>query len=525
LRNMSSKSLPYASVKGLTEGNKALSWPAIVLALLLVLFVVLRFWHISSYSLWGGEAFTVIGVQKSWSDMFAYIVADIVHPPLFYILLKLWIIIGGESLLWLKLFPVLSGVAVIVPFLLLCRELNMRLPAINLALLMVAVNGYLVHYAQELRMYSLFMFLAVCSFWLFIRWFKSEEMERGQLVLLTVVNLLALYTHYYGWVVVGMEFLFLLIWRRQKVIAFTLSIFFLLLCFAPWAYLVVREALSIGGLEQNLDWIPKPGVRDILDLYVTFNGPLGSRYVKLFGLALFGLPLLFWGWQLVRAGFKERKDDLVRFSWLALLAFVPVLSLFVVSQFMDQAVWMDRYFIFIAIPYMMLVATAVYQLKPKWLRYGWITAIVIWTLLAGFNDWHTNRMAWESPQLGSRVDWDTLTQQMIAAETGSDGPIDVYTLTVFSRGYRTGDWALSTSIDYFMDLHEDDRFQTVYARDVYVVLDRAPEGHFWVGYFYLEEFPQASPAEVLANNGYRLAETLVIQEQNDRLVLVQVRRE
>jgi hypothetical protein len=98
-------------------------------------------------------------------------------------------------------------------------------------------------------------------------------------------------------------------------------------------------------------------------------------------------------------------------------------------------------------------------------------------------------------------------------------------LTVFSKGYRTGDWALSTSIDYFMDLYEDDRFQTVYARDVHVVLDRAPEGHFWVGYFDLEEFPQASPAEVLANNGYRLAETLVIQEQNDRLVLVQVRRE
>jgi 4-amino-4-deoxy-L-arabinose transferase-like glycosyltransferase len=519
---MSGKLLSYGSDR---VENEALSWSTILLVLLAALFVILRFWDITTYSLWGGEAFTMIGVQKSWGDMFAYIIADIVHPPLIYVLLKLWIMVGGESVFWLKLFSVLSGVAVIVPFLLLCRELNMRLPAINLALLMVAVNGYLVHYAQELRMYSLFMFLAVCSFWLFIRWFKSEEMERGQLLLLTVVNLLALYTHYYGWVVVGMEFLFLLIWRRQKVIAFTLSIFFLLLCFAPWAYLVVREALSIGGLEQNLDWIPKPGVRDILDLYVTFNGPLGNRYVKLFGLALFGLPLLLRGWQLVRAGFGQRRNEWIRFSWLALLAFVPVLALFVVSQFMDQAVWMDRYFIFIAIPYMMLVATAVYQLKPHWLRNTWIVVIAIWTLLAGFNDWYTNRMAWESPQLGSRLDWDTLTQQMIAAETGSDGPINIYTLTVFSKGYRTGDWALSTSIDYFMDMHGDDRFQTVYARDVYAVLDQAQEERFWVGYFDLEEFPQASPAEVLANNGYHLAKTLVVQEQNDRLVLVQVRRE
>jgi 4-amino-4-deoxy-L-arabinose transferase-like glycosyltransferase len=521
---MSSKSLPYAPVKELTEEFRAVSWPSIVLALLLILFVALRFWHISSYSLWGGEAFTVIGVQKSWDDMFAYILADIVHPPLFYILLKLWIMIGGESLLWLKLFPGFSGVAVVAPFVLLGRELNMRLPALNLALLLVAVNGYLVHYAQELRMYSLFMFLAVSSFWLFIRWFKSEETERGQLLLLTVVNLLALYTHYYGWVVVGTEFLFLLIWRRQKVIAFGFSMFFLLLCFAPWAYLVVREVLSIGGLEQNLDWIPKPGVRNILDLYVTFNGPLGNRYVKLFGLALFGLPLLLWGWQLVRAGFGQRRDEWLRFSWLALLAFVPVLALFVVSQFMDQAVWMDRYFIFIAIPYMMLVATAVYHLKPYWLRNGWIMAIVLWTLFAGLNDLKTNRMAWESPQVGSRVGWDGLVRQMVAAEAETSGQVEIYTLTVISKGLRTGDWALSTSIDYFLDRQGVTKFQTVYTKDVYTLLETADKDHYWVAYFELREWPQRSPTAVLANNGYRVGDKIVFQNQNNRVVLAPVWR-
>lgn len=519
---MSGKLLSYGSDR---VENEALSWSTILLVLLAALFVMLRFWDITTYSLWGGEAFTMIGAQKSWGDMFAYIVADIVHPPLIYVLLKLWITVGGESVFWLKLFSVLSGVAVIAPFLLLCRELNMRLPAINLALLMVAVNGYLIHYAQELRMYSLFMFLALCSFWLFIRWFKAERAERGQLLLLTFINLLALYTHYYGWVVVGMEFLFLLIWRRQKVIDFGFSLLFLLLCFAPWAYLVVQEARFIGGLGHNLNWIPKPGVTNLLNLYATFNGPLGNRYVKLLSLALFGLPLLFWGWQLVRAELGARRNEWIRFSWLLLLAFMPVLALFVASRFLDQAVWIDRYFIFIAIPYMMLVATAVYQLKPYWLRNIWIVAIVIWTLMAGFNDWRTNRMAWQSPQLGSRVDWNALAQQMIAAEADSTGPINVYTLTVFSKGNRTGDWALSTSIDYFMDMHGDDRFQTVYARDIYDVLESSPTEPFWVGYFDLEEFPQASPVEVLANNGYHLMETLVVQEQNDRVVLVQVNRE
>jgi hypothetical protein len=499
-------------------------WSVIIFILLLSLFITLRLWNLTAYSLWGGEAFTMIGAQKNWSDMFAYIVADIVHPPLIYILLKLWIMVGGESLLWVKLLPVLSGLAVVVPFLLLCRELNFSLPEINLALLLLAINGYLIHYAQELRMYSLFMFLAMCSFWLFIRFFNSPGNGTKLLILLTIVNLLAIYTHYYGWLLVGMEFMFLLVWQRRRIVAFGLSMIFLLLCFAPWAYQVVQEARSIGGLESNLGWIPKPGLTNMLNLYVTFNGPLGNRYIKLFGLALFALPMLLWSWQFVNTRFKERKSDLVKSSWLALLAFFPVTVFFLVSQWMEQAVWMDRYFIFIAIPYVMLVATAVYRLNPVWLRIGWIASIVIWSLAAGFNDFRTNRMAWESPQLGSRIDWDGLVQDMISAEGDSSGPIKVYTLTVFSKGYWTGNWAISTSIDYFADLHGYDRFQTVYARDVYAVLEHEEEDHFWIGYFDLTHFPQSSPAKALNENGYQIGKTLVYQQQQERLVLLQVWR-
>ena len=503
------------------------SWSVATFALLFALFVTLRFWQITTYSLWGGEAFSMIGVQQSWGDMFAYIAADIVHPPLFYILLKLWVIAGGDSLLWLKLFPVLSGIAVVVPFLLLCRELNFRLPEINLALLLLAVNGYLIHYAQELRMYSLFMFLAMCSFWLFIRFFKSPGRATEQLLLLTAVNLLSIFTHYYGWIVIGMEFLFLLIWQRRRVMAFGLSMLFLLLCFAPWAYLVVQEARAIGGLDKNLDWIPKPGLTSILNLYATFNGPLGSRYVKLFGLLLFGLPLLPWTWQLFRAGFRAKREELVRFTWLMLLAFLPVIALFLISQKMAQAVWIDRYFIFIAIPYMMLASTAAYRIKPAWVRNLWIVAIALWSLLAGYDDLRTNRMAWESPQLGSRANWDGLVQQMMAGETRSHGPINIYTLTVISKGLRTGDWASSTSIDYFLNLQGDDRFQIVYARDAQALLDQTEEDHFWVAFFELEEWPVTSPSRVLADNGYWVEEVLVFQQQKNinKLVLLQVWRE
>ena len=520
---MSEKPLATAGLKS-NEGIKlTISLSSAIFAVVAIVFVFLRFWKIGAFSLWGVEAFTMIGVHQDWPDMFAYVVADIVHPPLFYILLKLWVGLGGESIVWLKLFPVLSGIGIVVPFYLLCREFDLQLPEINLALILAAVNGYLIHYAQELRMYSLFTFLAMCSFWLFIKYFKAGKPALKILIILTIVNLLAIYTHYYGWVVVGMEFLFLLIWQRSKLIAFSLSTLVLLFCFAPWAYLVIQEARAIGGLDRNLDWIPKPHLDDILRLYKTFNGSMSSRYANLVGLLLFSLPLLFWVWQFVRARFEAKKEEIIRFSWLALLAFVPTISLFLLSQWTRQAVWTDRYLIFIAIPYMILVSIAINQLKPQWLRYSWMMVVVLWAVYAGFNDLRTNRMAWEGVQLGSRVKWDQVVQEMVAANARqSSTQVPIYTLTLVSDGLRTGDWALSTSIDYFLDQQGESSFEIIYARDIYSVLDKADEEYFWVAYFETVESLKPSPVIVLVDNGFRLGTEVVYQDQNNRVILVPV---
>jgi hypothetical protein len=503
-------------------GNKiaSLSQPILFL-FLLVLFFTLRLWNISTFSLWGGEGFKMIGVEKSWGEMIAYAVDDGVHPPLIYILLKLWIVVGSQSVLWLKLFPVITSLASIAPFLLLCRELKFRLPETNLALLLLSVNGYLIHYSQELRMYSLFMFLSLCSFWLFIRFFNSPPPQHRQLILLTVINLLAIFTHYYGWVVVGLEFLFLLIWQRHRLLAYSLSVLFLALCFAPWAYLVAREALSSGGMDE-MGWAPKPEITDVLKLYVTFNGPIGNSYTKLVGFLGFGLPVAIWAWQIIRSGQKQQREEMIRFSWLAVLPSVPVLALFAISQNMERAMWVDRYFIFIAIPYMMLVAAAVFQIKPVWVRNVWVLLIVLTSLSAGLNDLQTNRMAWEYPQLGSRLNWDQVVQQMVAAEGQPTGPIPVYTLPTFSQGVRTGDWAISTSIDYQLHLLGETRFHTIYAVDNWALAAQVKESHFWVAYFDVKEFPASSPLEVLASKGYRAGAAIVYANKNDRLVLVQL---
>ena len=144
---------------------------------------------------------------------------------------------GGESLLWLRLLPALVSIAAIIPFLLLCRELKLKQSEWNLALLLLAVNGYLIKYAQELRMYSLLMFLSLCSLWLFVRFFKAEHASRKQLGCLFLINLLLVYSHYAGWIVVMVQCLALVIWQRRKAKAFLIAFALLLLAYAPWAFL------------------------------------------------------------------------------------------------------------------------------------------------------------------------------------------------------------------------------------------------------------------------------------------------
>ncbi|HKC65093.1 MAG TPA: glycosyltransferase family 39 protein, partial [Pyrinomonadaceae bacterium] len=176
-----------------------------VFTLIVSIYAGARLWHLTSACLWFDEIFSVHAARYGWVRMLNFVAADVVHPPLFYGLLKIWIGIGGESLIWLRLLPALLSVVAIVPFVLLCRELRVRQAELYLALLFMAVNGYLIKYAQEVRMYSLLLLLTLCSLWLFVKLLRSEAVSRRQLLILFAINLLLVYTHYYGWMVVVVE--------------------------------------------------------------------------------------------------------------------------------------------------------------------------------------------------------------------------------------------------------------------------------------------------------------------------------
>ncbi len=494
----------------------------LMLVVITGLFIGLRAWNLVEYSLWGGETFILDGIHQPWPQMFAYIVRDVVHPPLFYILVKVWIGVFGESLLSMKLIPFLAGIATIIPFLLLCRELNLRAGVVNLALFLIAVNGFLIHYAQEFRMYSLFALFSVFSLWLFVRYWKAEARQRSALFWLFLINLLMVYTHYYGWLVIGMEFIFTALWNRKKFWPFTASALLIFILFSPWLYYVINSAIQKGGLAPNVDWIARPTIFRLRYFYSSFTGQLPFSGNMEIGMLLFAIPVLLWGWNVLRK--QASREDALIFWSLALLVTFPVLAVFAVSRLLYLSFWVDRYFIFVAVPFLLLVSIAVFRIRAKWLKWGLISLILAWGVLAGFSDLITNRMAWHSPQLGSRVHWEALTYRLAQQETSTSRGIPLYALTVMSNYQRTGDWAVMTSIPFYLDTMKDSRFDVKYSLDAPSLLPEA-EDYFWVASFVLaQEDPGALP-RYFARNGFTVGETIEEQYRDNWLILFPVRRE
>ena len=390
---------------------RALSPGVLLTAALVCLYAAARVWRLTASCLWFDELFGVHAARHTWGEMWRFVAADLIHPPLFYALLKVWVAAGGESLLWLRLFPALASVAAVAPLLLLARELRLGARARNVALLVAASNGYLIKYAQEVRMYGLLLLLALTSLWLFARLLNASGRARGTLFALAVVNLLLVYTHYYGWLVVACEVVFDALKAIDRLRALLLAAGGLALAYVPWvAACVGASARGGGGLAQNIGWIERPRVRDLLQLFALFNepfyfrqssaDPLYARGGALFGLLFVGLPIvvLLVGVArglsagssvddegLVEAGRRApvlgRTDGVVGF--LLVFTLLPVLLAFAASYVLPQSVWGTRHLVVAYAPYALLAGLALERLRPLWLRSTALILLCGWLLTAG----------------------------------------------------------------------------------------------------------------------------------------------
>ncbi len=171
-------------------------WPKLAVLATMTLGAVLRAIPLMHRDFWYDEAFTGVTVRQSWSQMFTIIVHD-VHPPLYYILLKLWTLIATSSPLAIRSFSVILSVATIGLVYVALRQWCPKtpVPAI-IGSLVMAINPFFVNYGQEARMYALLAFLLTLTAIVLTKaWTKPSTKLR---VIFGLLLLSLMLTHYLG---------------------------------------------------------------------------------------------------------------------------------------------------------------------------------------------------------------------------------------------------------------------------------------------------------------------------------------
>jgi uncharacterized membrane protein len=126
--------------------------------------------------LWFDEAFTWRLTRFGWGDMLERLRQDF-NPPLYYLLLKGWTLVLGDSVFALRLLSVAWFVVLLGSAFLLCREVTAGgAPARPdkddvglLAVLFLAASSLVFRFSQETRMYSQAAALMALSSWLLLR--------------------------------------------------------------------------------------------------------------------------------------------------------------------------------------------------------------------------------------------------------------------------------------------------------------------------------------------------------------------
>ena len=123
----------------------------------------LRLAQIGAKPLWLDEAFSLWLAGQPLPGFLRQIVALDQHPPLYYLLLHLWMV-GGRGASWVRMLSACVSVLNIPVIFLLGRRLDQRATGL-MGAFVLALSPFHVRYAQEARMYALLSLGASLALW------------------------------------------------------------------------------------------------------------------------------------------------------------------------------------------------------------------------------------------------------------------------------------------------------------------------------------------------------------------------
>ena len=257
----------------------------------------LRVTLLAQRPIWYDEAFSILLAERDMAAIIRGTAAD-VQPPLYYILLHVWLGLGENVFVLRFLSVALSLLAVALVYTIARRWYSERVGA--LASFLTALAPFQVYHAQELRMYALFT-VGGLIYWSGVS--QPLARRRHRFILITVGALLALSAHNLGILALVAANIYLLLkraWREQCELLAVQGL--ALVAFAPW---LLSLPTQIGSIQRAY-WTQSPGLTDVLQMLMLFTTylplPVPILAFALFvTLAIFALLMFEW-WRVFRRG-------------------------------------------------------------------------------------------------------------------------------------------------------------------------------------------------------------------------------
>ncbi len=385
------------SLAGVRDRQPQLAIRHVCLLMIVILGAAVRFHCLGDLGLWYDEAFSWRMTNFPLSEQCLRSGLDN-HPPLYFVLLKLWADAFGNSAESLRSLSVVFGLLTIVGVYLFIRDmevLTLKDPgqhalADSVALFaagLVALSPFQIEWSQTVRMYSVGTAFAAWSSWALVRAVYAPASRWRDWLLFAAFATGLIYTHYYGLFILGAHVLFAgavilyrwlwvrgdaVEWRRftcQCAVAFGL----IGLLWWPWfgQFLLQRErAISHGWTQPfSIEHIANSFYL-LFDLMWVKTIPTPRAAWTVTGIvAATSLGILLFG---------RRAERLL--GWLVLVTVVLAIA----SSYSGKlSVLGARYFVFAHVFMLCTFAVWLYRLFP--LRFAGMLSIII----LGLSSWQT----------------------------------------------------------------------------------------------------------------------------------------
>jgi 4-amino-4-deoxy-L-arabinose transferase-like glycosyltransferase len=333
----------------------------IIFLLIFVIATAFYLFNIGFSDLWSDEVYTKSMLGGSLSDFFTKFKNDL-HPPLYYLGLRLFTGFFGLNDISLRLFSVLGVLSTILLGYFAGQRVFGKQGALYFCLMLISVP-MLAAYSHQARMYTWAAFSVTGVFiysYLFMRTGKNRD-----LALLFVFTVLAMYIHYYSMAAAFVANIFVLLYllwtKNKKWLPHLFSLMLATTLFLPWLFMFIVQVKKV----QHAFWVPNVSLNTVLPCFVIpFTEQFWTTGYSNFLSVLIYVLIVYTLFKSFTKSSTEHRLSL----WLSMSIFLGTLFVVAIISLFSQPILFSRYVM--AIVTMLAVPLAIFfiRMKIKWLK-------------------------------------------------------------------------------------------------------------------------------------------------------------